>query len=392
MDPELNKLLLSNEEKLVQVYFPSIITRIVGPILTVHGARHRRLRELATTLLSPAAIQAHHVRPLQDHALAILRPWQHSPRIDAQQESKKFIFTYIVKMLLSLEPEDPKTVKLMKDYLCLMTGYSSIPIDFPGTTYNMVLKGRERIVSIFKNILRLRRKEAREEPLDFMDVLLKEMDESGRPFSEQEIVEFIFFLVLGGFETASILLTNVIKFLSENAHVLDELRREHTLIRRSKKENEKLTWDDFKQMQFTELVVKESLRMASIVHYVTRESLQDIAFKDMIIPKGWMILMNFAMVHLNPNHYPNPLKFDPWRWMDLARNNHAFLMPFGGGIRSCLGSILAKFEVSIFIHYLVTLYKWDRIIEKDGQLDEVSSLSFPSMRKGLPIRVESLPF
>ena len=34
----------------------------------------------------------------------------------------------------------------------------------------------------------------------------------------------------------------------------------------------------------------------------------------MVIPKGWMVLLSFSMVHLNPKYYPNPLKFDPWRW------------------------------------------------------------------------------
>lgn len=391
MDLELNKLLLSNEEKLVQANFPSFIKKIAGPLLTVHGACHKRFQELATSAFNPAAIQAHHLIPVQEFMCSILHPWLHMPIVDAQHECRKFTFTYIVKSLVSLAPEDPKTELLMRNYLLLGIGFSAImPVDLPGTTYNKVLKARKRIITIFSSLVQARRKIVEVECKDFLDMVIKEKDECGKHFSDQEIVEFIFFLVIGGFETTSILLTNVMKFLSENAHVVNELRKEHTFIRNNKKANEILAWDDFKKMQFTQLVIKETLRMASIAHYVSRKALQDIVFKDMVIPKGWKIMINFSMVHLSPSHCKNPLKYDPWRWKDTERSSQAFLMPFSGGKRSCPGSFLVKFQASIFIHYLVTRYKWERKMDVDGQLDVVSSLSLPTMRNGLFIKVEPL--
>ena len=89
MDPNLNKYLLSNEEKLVHVYFPIFITKIVGPVLTVHGARHKRLREIAVSRLGPSAIQQHHWVPIQEQALSIFDSWgQGKFEIDAQHEAK----------------------------------------------------------------------------------------------------------------------------------------------------------------------------------------------------------------------------------------------------------------------------------------------------------------
>ena len=98
MDPNLNKLILWNEEKLVQVYFPRFITKIVGPVVTVHGPRHKRLREIAAAALGPASIQQHHMVPIQEHALSILRSWGHGKpvKIDAQHEIKKvFVFSRV---------------------------------------------------------------------------------------------------------------------------------------------------------------------------------------------------------------------------------------------------------------------------------------------------------
>ena len=57
-----------------------------------------------------------------------------------------------------------------------------------------------------------------------MDTVMETTDECGRPLKDQDILDFLFFLILGAFETTSVFLTNVLKFLSENPHVVDELR------------------------------------------------------------------------------------------------------------------------------------------------------------------------
>lgn len=117
------------------------------------------------------------------------------------------------------------------------------------------------------------------------------------------------------------------------------------------------------------------------------------------IPAGWLVMISPMAVHLNPTLFEDPLEFNPWRWTvsdklnrigaklliikfiatlmntifisiltcikvkwqiqdktkqsELLRN----YMPFGGGIRLCLGAEFSKLFIAIFIHVLVTEYR-----------------------------------
>ncbi|KAI5063365.1 hypothetical protein GOP47_0021912 [Adiantum capillus-veneris] len=396
MDPELTKFLLSNDGKLVQGYFPVVFRRILGPVLTLQGDSHRALRELTNLIASSSAVQKLHVETVQEHFLTCLESWRNQADVlDAQRDCKEWVFSYSIKISLGLAADDPTAELLMRDFFTLSSGYSSVPINLPGTRFNKVLKARQRILATITKLARLRKHQGDEEPKDILDVVLKRCDESRERYCGLDVTDWIFFFVVGAFENTFLLLVNVLRFLSENAHVVNQLKRENVALQRTKKYKEKLTWDDYLQkMHFTRSVVRETLRLTNIAPYLMKESTEDILFKGMVIPRGWMVILNFSMVHLSPCYYPNPLQFDPWRWMnpqnDKESNNPDFLIPFGGGLRRCPGYPLAMFEVSIFIHYLVTLYKWERVFGKDAQRDEVTCLSFPLMRNGLPLKLQPL--
>ncbi|KAI5063326.1 hypothetical protein GOP47_0021873 [Adiantum capillus-veneris] len=394
MDPELSKFLLANEGRSIRAYVPKSFNKILGPTVYLHGVSHRAFRELANLSVSSNAVQKLHVDTIQEHFLACLKSWHQrsSAVLDAQKHCREWAFTYSAKYFLGLEANNPITAALMRDYFVLLNGYASIPINLPGTTYNNIVKARGRISSTIANLIRAKKKEDRKEEMDFLDILLKRTNGDGEHYSGLHVVDWVFAFVLGSYENTALLFANILKFLSENEHVVNELRREHFAIQKTNPNKAKLTWDDYRTMYFTKHVVKETLRMASITQFLFRESLEDIYFKGILIPKGWMVLLNFSMVHFSSDYYTNPLQFDPWRWMcqDSTRNNIDFLVAFGGGPRMCPGSMLVMYEASIFIHHLVTLYKWKRVHEGGKQYDNVDCLSLPIMRNGLFLRLEPL--
>ncbi|MCO5573317.1 hypothetical protein L7F22_027086 [Adiantum nelumboides] len=397
MDPELTHFLLRNEGKLVQAYFPKFFKRILGPLLAAQGASHRALRELANIQFSSSGVRNLHVETLQEHFWTCLESWQCAPSkvVDAQHDCKEWVFSYSVKLILGLEADNPITALLMHDFVKLSDGYASAPINLPGTKFNKTLKARQRIVSTFTKLARSRKLEGRKEAKDMLDLLLQRCDESGEQYNGIPVAEWVFIFVMAAFENTFVLIVNILKFLSENADVIKELKRENMAIQSSKTHKEKLTWDDYLQkMNFTRSVVKETLRIANIAPFLMKETTEEIFFKDIVIPRGWMVVLNSASIHLNSSYFSKPLRFDPWRWMDTQNdkttNNPDFLTPFGGGMRSCNGYPMAMFEASIFIHYLVTLYKWERVFKRDAQHDEVSCLSFPIMHNGLFLKVQPL--
>lgn len=97
-----------------------------------------------------------------------------------------------------------------------------------------------------------------------------------------------------------------------------------------------------------------------------RKAVRDVEVKgqgDVVIPKGWCVLVYFRSVHLDANIYDDPYAFNPWRWKerDMAAataNSGSGFTPFGGGQRLCPGLDLARLQTSIFLHHLVTNFTY----------------------------------
>ncbi|KAH9608903.1 hypothetical protein KSS87_007834 [Heliosperma pusillum] len=107
-------------------------------------------------------------------------------------------------------------------------------------------------------------------------------------------------------------------------------------------------------------VINESLRVANTVGGVFRRTTSDINVKGYTIPKGWKIFASFRGVHMDDQHFKDARSFNPWRWQSEAGKPLPLgvFTPFGGGPRLCPGYKLARASVSVFLHYLVTKFRF----------------------------------
>ncbi|GMN57933.1 hypothetical protein TIFTF001_027045 [Ficus carica] len=134
--------------------------------------------------------------------------------------------------------------------------------------------------------------------------------------------------------------------------------------------------DADKSMTFTFQVINETVRLANIVPGIFRKALRDIQFKGYTIPAGWAVMVCPPAVHLNPAKYEYPLSFNPWRWEGVELNgatNH--FIAFGGGLMFCVGTEFTRVQMAVFLHCLVTKYRWNAIGE--GNIVRTRGLQFP---------------
>ena len=87
--------------------------------------------------------------------------------------------------------------------------------------------------------------------------------------------------------------------------------------------------------------------------------------------------------HKNPKYFPDPERFDPSRFEGSGPAPYAFV-PFGGGPRMCAGKEYARLEILVFMHNVVTKFKWEKIIPEE----KVLHISFPMPVNGLPILLQ----
>ncbi|KAL6128108.1 hypothetical protein ACLB2K_071464 [Fragaria x ananassa] len=380
-DPETNRFILQNEGKLFECSYPSSISNLLGKhsLLLMKGNLHKKMHSLTMSFANSSIIRDHLLVDIDRLIRLNMDSW--TGRVLLMDEAKKITFELAVKQLMSFDPGE-WTESLRKEYVLLIEGFFSVPLPLFSTTYRRAIKARTKVAEALGLIVRQRRREFEEgkRKEDMLGALLAGDNVNG--FSDEEIVDFLLALLVAGYETTSTIMTLAVKFLTETPLAHAQLK-----IRMKKRgSSEALEWSDYKSMPFTQCVVNETLRVANIISGVFRRAMTDVNIKGYTIPKGWKVFASFRAVHLDHDHFKAARTFNPWRWQ---QNNAVappspvnVFTPFGGGPRLCPGYELARVELSVFLHHLITRFSW--VPAEDDKL-----VFFPTTRtqKKYPINV-----
>lgn len=399
-DAELNKYILQNDGRLFECSYPRSIGGILGKwsMLVLVGDMHRDMRLISLNFLSNTRLKTHLLPEVEKQTLLVLMSWKENSPFCAQDEAKKFTFNLMAKHIMSLDPGEPETEQLKKEYITFMKGVISPPLNLPGTPYRKALKSRSTILKFIEEKMekRMSGMEKKRENLEEDDLLGWVLKNSN--LSKEQILDLVLSLLFAGHETSSVAIALAIYFLQSCPRAVQQLTEEHKEIAKAKKQlgETELNWDDYKKMEFTQCVINETLRYGNVVRFLHRKAIKGVRYKGYDIPRGWKVLPVVAAVHLDSSHFDHPNLFDPWRWhhpqnvpgsssppppSSGAKMSNMY-MPFGGGPRLCAGSELAKLEMAVFLHHLVLNYQWEL-----ADTDQAFAFPFVDFPKGLPIIV-----
>ncbi|XP_057788737.1 3beta,22alpha-dihydroxysteroid 3-dehydrogenase isoform X2 [Salvia miltiorrhiza] len=387
-DPEANRLILQNEGRLFESSYPGSISNLLGrhSLLLMRGSLHKRMHSLTMSFANSAIIRDHLLLDIDRLVRLNMDAW--TARVLLMEEAKKITFQLTVKQLMSFDPCE-WTENLMKEYMLVIEGFFTIPLPIFSTTYRRAIQARGKVAEALSLVVRERRRETERGETSKNDMLAALLDEQGGGggFSDEEIVDFMLALLVAGYETTSTIMTLAVKFLTETPLALAQLKDEHEEIRVKRGENEALQWEDYKSMSFTQCVVNETLRVANIISGVFRRAITDVTIKGYTIPKGWKVFASLRGVHMDHHHFKDARIFNPWRWQNSsgATSTISTFNPFGGGPRRCPGAELARVELSVFLHRLVTQFSWEA-----AEQDKL--VFFPTTRtqKRYPISIRRL--
>jgi cytochrome P450 len=167
---------------------------------------------------------------------------------------------------------------------------------------------------------------------DMLSVLLRAGD---RP--DEQLLDELMTLVLAGHDTTATALAWAFDLLAHHPTELDRLRA--SLDRQ----------DD----RYLDAVVNETLRLRPVVGEIARTPLHPLALTAGEIPAGTRVIACIHLAHTDPARYNDPLTFRPERFLD-RQPDLANWLPFGGGIRRCLGAGFATIELREIIRQVVT--------------------------------------
>ncbi|KAI4372938.1 hypothetical protein MLD38_011117 [Melastoma candidum] len=358
-EPETNRMVLQNEGRLFECSYPGSISNLLGrhSLLLMKGGLHKRMHSLTMSFANPSIIRDHLLVDIDRLVRFNMAGWK--DRVLLMEETKKITFDLTVKQLMSFEPGE-WTEGVRKEYVLVIEGFFSVPFPLFSSTYRRAIRARAKVAEALSLVVRRRRAENRSGTNKKKDVLGALLDAEGG-LSDEQIVDFLVALLVAGYETTSTIMTLAVKYLTETPQALSQLKEEHDRIRARKSPSYDLIWDDYKSMFFTQCVVNETLRFANIISGVFRRATTDVDVNGYRIPKGWRVFASFRAVHLNPEYFKDARSFNPWRWQSNSETpmpGQQVFTPFGGGMRLCPGYELARVEISVFLHRLLTTFSW----------------------------------
>ncbi|KAG8056991.1 hypothetical protein GUJ93_ZPchr0002g26569 [Zizania palustris] len=383
--PEAARFVLVTQSHLFKPTYPRSKERMIGPwALFFHqGDYHLRLRRLVQGPLGPYALRAL-VPDVEAAARSTLADWDGNVA-STFHAMKRLSFDVGVATIFGGQLDERRKAELRQNYSVVEKGYNSFPNSFPGTLYYKAIQARRRLHGVLSEIMRERRARG-ELGSDLLGCLMQSRAPAGDGgagalLTDEQVADNVIGVLFAAQDTTASALTWIVKYLHDNPKLLEAVGAEQAAIHHANHGGARpLTWAQTRSMALTHRVILESLRMASIISFTFREAVADVEYKGFLIPKGWKVMPLFRNIHHNADYFQDPHKFDPSRFEVSSPRPNTF-MPFGNGVHACPGNELAKLEMLVLIHHLVTGYRWE-IHGCSG--DEVVEYSpFPVPKNGL---------
>ncbi|CAK9133197.1 unnamed protein product [Ilex paraguariensis] len=380
---EANRFFLSNEFKLVISSWPSSSVQLMGKqsIMEKQGEAHRFLRGVIATSLSSAGLEAIVPKMCETIQLHLQRNWSSGQeKISLYGQTKIVTFTIVFKCLFGINVERG----ILETFGRVLDGVFAPPIKFPGSKFSRAKSARLEIEKMLLDVVRQKRKEMEGGTVrDGKGMLLSQLVAGlvRGEISEEEVVDNIVLLVFAAHDTTSFAIAMTFRMLARHPNFYSILLQEHEDIIRNKRPGETLTLEDTKKMKYTWEVARESMRLFPPIFGSFRKAIVDIEYEGFTIPKGWKVLWTAYGTHYDAEYFRDPMKFNPSRFEEPVQP-YAFL-PFGGGPRLCAGYQLAKLNILIYLHYVVSRYNWS-LLYPDEPIS-MDPLPFPS--HGMPMKI-----
>ena len=167
---------------------------------------------------------------------------------------------------------------------------------------------------------------------DILSMLIGARFEDGEPMDDREVRDQLMTLLIAGHETTATALAWTFDLLLRHPHALERLVGEV----------------DAGEETYLRAVVAESLRLRPVVPLAGRRLTSELHVDGLRLPPGTDVTPAIWLAHTRADRYPEPFAFRPERFLEHAPTTYAWI-PFGGGVRRCLGAAFAEMEMRVAI-------------------------------------------
>jgi cytochrome P450 len=351
-------------------------------LVTSEGDLHKRQRRLIQPIFHPKQIMTYS-NIMTDYATRICDRWKDGNTVDISEEMMQLTLGIICKSVLNYDVESEaqevgKALTSMRNYskrLQSPIGHvlDKIPI-LPAV--RGAREAKKELDSLVYGLIADRRRTQQQESDyddegydDLLSRLLKAQDSAAdnatpngaqslpnRNMSDKQVRDEVMTIFIAGHETTANALTWTFYLLSQYPDVEKKLHNEiDSVLENNNGSNgggiRIPTADDISKLQYTEKVLRESMRLYPPVWTMGRYVENDYSVGEYTMPSVSSIIMSQYVMHHDPRYYEKPEEFNPDRWTEefKTRLPRFSYFPFGGGIRGCIGEPFAWMEGILII-------------------------------------------
>jgi cytochrome P450 len=375
----IRDLFTGDQSKLLAGEANSILEPLLGKhsVLVLDGPEHLRQRRLLLPPFQGSRVAAFR-STVREVAERELDGWTPGRRLVVRERMRALTFEVICRAVFGVT--DPERVERLRRALGAVIDSSPILLALPLLRADLgrlspggrLARRLQRADALLYEEIAARRAEPDlEQRTDVLSLLLCARDEDGRAMTDAELRDELFTMLAAGHETTATGLAFAIDLLLRNPAKLARLRE--TLA----------AGDD----SYLSAVGKETMRMRPVIDAAERTLAEPRVVAGWELPAGVKVYPAIALVHHRPDLYPDPDVFSPERFVEDGAQSYAWL-PFGGGIRRCIGAALAQTEMSEVLRAVASRVELEPVLDAPDPVVLRGITLAP--KHGVPVRVTGM--
>ncbi len=323
----------------------SPVAPVMGPssVLTLTGPEHIRQRRLL--------LPAFHGERMREYEQTIVQAtrcdmatWPLGRAMPMQERTRAITLEVILRAVFGVQAERMEALRSAIGGLLeplnmtalLRVALSRPTLERPKGAFGRALDRLDEV--IYVEIARRREQADLAERSDILSLLLQARDEDGQGMTDGELRDELVTLLLAGHETTA---TSV-------AWAIERLVRHPDKLARLVAEIDTGEGDEYMQA-----VVSETLRVRPVVPAVIRVLHEPLRVGEHELPQGTRVAPSIYLTNRNPRVYESPREFRPERFLNSPPETFSWI-PFGGGIRRCIGASFATLEMKLMLRTILS--------------------------------------
>lgn len=363
-NPDYIEQVLKDREKFIKSRGFRILKTLLGEgLLTAEGDSWLWQRRLAQPVFHQSRIQGYS-EAMVGYAERMVNTWRDGEERDIHADMMRLTLNIVMKTIFSQDVDESEANAVARALDVTMNWFESkrrqgyVVLEWFPRPEN--IRYRQAIAEMDEAIYNLirQRRSRNEHTGDLLSMLMQARDEeTGNQMDDKQLRDEVATLMLAGHETTANALSWTWMLLSDHPDVRTKLQNELQEVL----DGRAPTVADLPRLNYTNMVVKEAMRLYPPVSLFGREASEDCTIGDYTVPAGTIVMISQWVMHRNPKYFNNPEAFQPERWADdlekkLPRDVY---IPFGDGPRICIGKGFALMEAVLLLATIAQRFQLD---------------------------------